>query len=373
MLELIVRRTTTMNRNTENTCSFTAHLVNFFSCLRDTTGLSGRYLNRAEISLIVKPITMILVLFLAGSAVSALELSVPAEFSYELRVPGKFNQISRPSSIFYDDQVGECFVADPGNNRIVIFDQKGNYVFEIAGTNHFSSPSEVAVDRDGFVWVLSSTSFSSCLTVFDFDGLFLRTLELPREIDDQPTRFRSFDLDRDKNIYLLDRNSTRIVVMDSQGSIKTSFEILGDYNAKDRGEEVIGRLRVENDLLLVPCGTSSVVYLYSKKGNLVGGVGYKGSNVGSLSFPVSAVMAGDSLVLVLDKHRDNVVCYDISGKFRGEFGGRGISPGWFYHPTLLETNNKNQVYIGQIFNGKVQACRIPEFICPSHDPGGEMK
>ena len=38
------------------------------------------------------------------------------------------------------------------------------------------------------------------------------------------------------------------------------------------------------------------------------------------------------------------------------------SPGWFYHPTLLEADADGLVYVGQIFRNKIQVCRIPDFI-----------
>ncbi|MDF1546006.1 MAG: NHL repeat-containing protein [bacterium] len=334
---------------------------------------SGRkYLNRAEIFRSLKSMGLALMLMLTFGSVAAVELAVPAEFSYEVRIPGKFDQIKRPASVFYDHELDELFVADAGNNRIVIFDKNGNFIFEFSGTSHFSSPSEVTVDENGLIWVLASSQTGRHISVFDFDGLFLREIELPGELDGQLTRFSSFDLDRDRNIYLIERYSAQIIVLDSLGNFKTKFGILKDYTPKEREEEFIGRIRVQNGLLLIPCGNSGVVYLYSTGGNLVSAVGYKGNSVGSLSFPVSAIMVNDSLVLVLDKHRHNVVCFDREGKFIGEFGGRGITPGWFYHPTLLEVGIGNSVYIGQIFNGKVQACRIPEFICPS-EAGGKKE
>jgi hypothetical protein len=66
--------------------------------------------------------------------------------------------------------------------------------------------------------------------------------------------------------------------------------------------------------------------------------------------------------MVLDKHRYTVVCFDSGGKFKGEFGGKGSSPGWFYHPTSIAANDGNSVFIGQIYLNRVQMCHIPEFI-----------
>jgi hypothetical protein len=75
-------------------------------------------------------------------------------------------------------------------------------------------------------------------------------------------------------------------------------------------------------------------------------------------------VAEDGTILVLDKHRFNVLCFNRWGKFLGEFGGRGTSPGWFYFPSLLGVDSSDQVYIGQVFLNRVQTCAIPEVIRP---------
>jgi hypothetical protein len=125
-------------------------------------------------------------------------------------------------------------------------------------------------------------------------------------------------------------------------------------------------MSVRGDLLLIPIPTLGSVYLYTRAGEFVRSIGFKGTNVGEMNFPVAAAVSDENLVLVLDKHRYNVICFDLSGKFWGEFGGKGLSPGWFYHPSLLAVDGKNQVYVGQIFLNRVQTCRIPDFIVERH-------
>jgi len=55
---------------------------------------------------------------------------------------------------------GEIFVADTGHHRLVIFDRKGNplggFGNQGEGPGSFEEPRDIAVDRDGFVWVLDS-------------------------------------------------------------------------------------------------------------------------------------------------------------------------------------------------------------------------
>jgi len=313
----------------------------------------------------IKVILFIVIFFSwawAKPTVRAAGLSVPAEFVRNLQVPGRANHLLRPSAIFIDHEFNEVFVADPGHNRIAIFDSNGVFRYEFAGGSYFSTPVDVAVDREGYIWVLGTSKDGRKLTVFDFDGLMPRQVPLPKAADSSTIPMASFDLGPDGEVYLLDEAELRVYVLDSRGSLIRRFDLLADLDAKVRREQVLGKLRVQNDRILVPSGSLGRVYVYDLDGRLLRTFGHKGTDQGELNFPVAAVLAPGGGIFVLDKHRFNVVCYGPDGKFLGEFGGRGSSPGWFYHPTLLDIDDHGLAYIGQIFQNKIQVCRVPDFI-----------
>ena len=91
-------------------------------------------------------------------------------------------------------------------------------------------------------------------------------------------------------------------------------------------------------------------------------MGHKGNNLSELNFPVAVTVNDDGIIMILDKHRYNVVCYNMNGTFLGEFGGKGYSLGWFYHPTKIASDGAGMVYIGQIYLNRVQICSLPRFI-----------
>ncbi len=301
-------------------------------------------------------------LVFSGATVMAQGMSVPAEFVRDIQVPGRANQILRPSAVFVDHQFNEIFVTDPGHNRIAIFDSNGVFRFEFSGGGNFSTPVDLAVDGEGFIWILGTTKAGRRLLVFDFDGLFMREVPLPLAADSSVITVASFDLGPDGNVYLFDRVGVRVYVIAPDGEFLRDFGLLTSLDEATRREQVLGKIRVQAGQLLVPCGSLGRVYVHDLDGALVRTFGRKGTRAGELSFPVAAVVTEDGTLLVLDKHRFNVVCYGPDGKFRGEFGGRGTNPGWFYHPTLLDCDSQGLVYIGQIFQNKIQACRIPDFI-----------
>lgn len=286
-------------------------------------------------------------------------LSVPAPFVRQLGLPGEANAFLRPSAIFIDRGHDEVLVADPGHGRIVILDGEGRYKFEFGGDG-LATPQDVAVDSQGRIYVLGTTREGRVLQLYDFDGLFLGTVDT--DTPDGPlTRAASVALDSSDNLYVLDVGDFRVCSWDASGGFRHSFEIIPDLDPAQRREQVLGSLAVIDDAVYVPVSSLGTVAVHGRNGDFVRFLGHKGNRTGDLNFPVDVSARGD-LVLVLDKHRFNVVCFDAEGRFLGEFGGKGLSPGWFYHPTLLETDDRDQVYVGQIFRNKIQVCRIPEFI-----------
>ena len=75
-------------------------------------------------------------------------------------------------------------------------------------------------------------------------------------------------------------------------------------------------------------------------------------------------------MLILDKNRFNVACFTREGRFLGEFGGKGFSPGWFFQPSLLAIPTPDQVVVGQIFQNKIQICTLPPFATQLGKSGG---
>ena len=63
-------------------------------------------------------------------------------------------QLSRPHAIAMDAD-GRLFVADRGNQRIVIFDQEGKF---LSRWTQFGMPSDIAIDRNGRIYVADSES-----------------------------------------------------------------------------------------------------------------------------------------------------------------------------------------------------------------------
>jgi hypothetical protein len=287
-------------------------------------------------------------------------LAVPADFDRLLTLPGESNQFLRPSAMTLDSHHDEILIADAGHNRVLIFDKQGIFRFEIQGGDVFSTPVDIAVDSQGLIYILASSREGRRIYIHDFDGLAMGVLPLPYSGTDSDIEAMSMAFDDDDHLYVTDKLSDSIRVFDTQGREINSWKI---EETMDEDEFIImGRITVHDYKVLMPLATSGTVHLYDTDGTLLKKYGHKGNNTGELIFPVSAELNRDGMVMVLDKHRFNVVCFAEDGRFVGEFGGKGMSLGWFYHPSLLVDLGDQGVLIGQVYNNWVQVCRIPDSI-----------
>lgn len=284
---------------------------------------------------------------------------MPADYIGQLQLPGQTDQFLRPQKVFFDPVAAELYVIDQGNNRIVVFDTHGTYRFEFSADVCCGSVHDLVVTSQGSIIALGSTKDGLRLMRFDFDGAFLGEIGGNIPWQNQPLRMTSLAIDSEDRIYILDESIPRIIRLSADFAYDMEFPILTDTDEKTIRETVFGSLSCSGEELLLPVSSSGVVFRYGVEGKFHGSIGRPGSKIGELNFPVAARITGDGMILVLDEKRFAVLCYAHEGGYLGEFGGMGVSPGWFYYPSWIAIDANDRVYVSQIFLNRVQVCRIP--------------
>ena len=302
---------------------------------------------------------LLLSLSMTGSAQDNPRLAVPATVVRELTPPGTANGFLRPGGIFVDNRFSEVYVSDLGHNRIVVFDTSGLYKFEFSCGGIFEIPGDLVADSRGFIYVVGS---GKAIYLFDYDGLYLRELQLSGLPQGLTLNISHLTIDESDNLYIVDETNHIVFTFDTQGTLRQQFSVLSDVPEKERREAMFGAPRVAAGLIYLPVSNLGTVYVYDLSGSFIRNIGDVGTDIGTLNFPVSVAIADDGIVMVLDKHRYNVVCFTADGQFLGEFGGMGFRLGWFYHPHFFALDNLGRCYISQIYLNLVQVCDLPKFI-----------
>lgn len=286
-------------------------------------------------------------------------LSVPAEFGYALRLPGMGDQIRRPSAVFVDHAHGEVLVGDSGLNRLLIFDREGLYRYAFNFTDQVGSVVDLCVDSSGFVYVLGTAREGRRILKYDFDGVFLEEVVCEGigawEIE-------SITVDAQDRIVVIGIDGMCSVV-ESTGQIVHRFDTMVSLPDASALEVVRGKPRVHQGRLYLPASAQGYVLVFElATGEPLPVIGVPGNTPGQFNFPVAVDVLPSGVVVVLDKMRFNVLCFAPSGRFLGEFGGKGFRNGWLYHPTLLAAVSDDKVVVGQILDQRVQVLHVPDFV-----------
>jgi hypothetical protein len=152
-------------------------------------------------------------------------------------------------------------------------------------------------------------------------------------------------------------------VVETTGRVVLSIDTATDADDTSSLGAVRGKPCAHQGLLYVPASTSGTVLVFElESGEALPSIGHAGSLPGEMTFPIAVDVLPSGVIVVLDQMRFNVQCFSPSGRFLGEFGGKGYRDGWMYHPTLLAAVQDDQVIVGQVMDQRVQLLRVPDFV-----------
>ena len=125
-----------------------------------------------------------------------------------LTTPGDF---AAPSNVAVDKE-GNVYVTDTLNNRVEIFDADGKFISLFGkhgdGPGYFARPKGIAVDGDGHIWVVDQ--YQDRVQVFDREGQLLTYLG---EHGNYPGQFASavgIAIDKNNHVFVTDQYPARL-------------------------------------------------------------------------------------------------------------------------------------------------------------------
>ncbi|MBQ9779683.1 MAG: YIP1 family protein [Clostridia bacterium] len=295
-------------------------------------------------------------------------------FSNDQGVP---DSLAAPQGVFVsepNDKYGKLiWVCDTGNNRIVVFDEKGEFfkiieepedsLFE---TDSVYKPVAMAVDQYNRLYIVSSTTYQGIIVMTDegeFTGfigaqkvaisawdIIWRRFQTDEQREQQEqlvsTEFNNIAINRDKGLVYVttstidDANVDGAIRNGSKDGIYSPVKLLNangdeimrrngfwipageiDYvNMSSDSDDVTGVSRII-DAAVGPLDTWSIIdenrnriYTYDFNGNLLFAFGDKGTMLGNLASIEAIAYQGDNM-LILDKTNDNITIYQ-----RTEYG-----------------------------------------------------
>ncbi len=285
--------------------------------------------------------------------------AIPAAPSYvqRLALPLRGDQLSFTRGVTADRHTGEVFVLDLVHNRALVFDSRGLFRFEMRGGEAFRAPRDVAVDPEGFLVLLAGHGGGPAILLLDFDGALLGKVTLTGLPEGAaPPDPVSLALSEDgKRLFVLDEANQTLWLGDIHGRVQRGVSLAGDLTPERLREQILSKVDVYGDTVLVAIPTAGRIALFSTDGEPRGQVGLKGTAPCQTAFPVAAALDAQGQVIILDKQRTlGMIWRPADNRCLVEFSGIGNAPGYLYEPTDLSLDAQGRVYISQGFEGRVQ-------------------
>ncbi|XP_078573787.1 uncharacterized protein LOC144860466 [Branchiostoma floridae x Branchiostoma japonicum] len=212
---------------------------------------------------------------------------------------GQFNS---PLGVTVSDK--EIFVVDCTNQRIQVFTLQGTFVrqFSTVVSGGQINPQDVAMNREGNLWVVGYTDSAEFAVLYNKDGRMLKTFGLWKT------------------------GEHRGVAVDTRRNHILITQITGDWP------------NLQGD-----------VQVFRPDGTLVRTVGRQQYSQG-----IMITMNGEGNILLSDWYNSCVYVYNDDGQFLFWFGGEGSGEGQLLHPCGICTDRVGNVIVADWGNSRVE-------------------
>ncbi len=222
------------------------------------------------------------------------------------------------------DPLGNVYVADSGNHRILAFDSAGQMLFEFGeagtGDDQFDNPIGIALAADGSLWV--SDPGLDRLQHFEESGTSVTTAGLGGDPLVNPIS----------------------ITIDSQGQ------------------------------LLVPEAGAGRVQRFDSNGIALASLGAPGTGDGQFGIPSGVAVDPSGNIHVADAEHHRIQTFSSAGEFSSSLGSIGTGPIQFKNPVGLAFDSDSDLFVADTGNQRVQqispaGSQVAELSLPSGGGG----
>jgi sugar lactone lactonase YvrE len=256
--------------------------------------------------------------------------------------------LTRPEGIACGEK-SAVIVADTANSRLIKYTLKGRNAktdMQIS-LPQLLTPVQVRLDSKGDIFALDGKT--GRIVHLGSDGVFMRYLE-PELHSKGSSTPRSFDIDGNNNIYILDIAAEGVIMLNSEGEYVKTIRFPREYGFFS-GISVDFKGRI---LLL----DSVNARLYASDKSFPGVFPFTDSLKPHVRFPTSLATDNSGRIYIADRNSSRIVVMAPDGSYLGKMSEMGWKEGQLNYPSQICINSAGKVFIADTNNSRVQVFEL---------------
>ena len=213
-----------------------------------------------------------------------------------------------------------------------------------ANSQNFTFPRDVELDSAGNFYVTDTNN--ERIIVFDDDGTYLREIA----VDGNPL---GITLNSTDHIFVSDRDD-RVLIYDNSGTfIKEFGDRFGDNGIRFDFRSN-GLATDANDNLYVTVDGRNNIQIFDSNGAKLRQFGSFGSNNTEFSSPTDIALDSDGKIYVVDTNNHRIQVFYNNGTYLRQFGSQGSNNNQFDAPSGIAIGTDGRIYISDTGNNRIQ-------------------
>ncbi len=244
------------------------------------------------------------------------------------------------------------------------------HIFDI--THDFSQPSDVAVSKDGLIYVVDGVN--SKIKVFNKDGSFVFSFGSKGSLNGQFKFPLGIDIGNSGKIYVADSGNHRVQIFGPTGSYMNQIRLHSTIKLADPTDVAVDE---SSNRLFVADNDNHYILVYDLSDmELFQTIGGPGSEKREFRYPFLLALDKNKYIYVTDVVNTRVQVFNPDGLFVTFIGGWGVEKGQFFRPKGVAVDRNNRVFVSDSYMGVIQVFKSSGggFISAVGDPDkGKVK
>ncbi len=280
----------------------------------------------------------IMAVLLAGLAAAAGDFT----FSFSIKGYHDDTRFGDPSAVAVSDRANALYIVDSKDAALYGFNLQGVPKSQESDKEKIGTPYAIAADKDGKLYV--TTADAGPVNVIDAeDKVTAIDLEIPE--GDKKARPGRMAFDRDNNFYVVDRENSRLYVLDKDRKLKMRIGGKGSKRGEFRQLQDVAVDRQGRIYALDALGIP--VQVCDKKGKYLYRFGFHGEGPQDIGYPSAIALDRNDQVWIVDKGQHCLKVFDRTGDFLRRFGSYGVGEGTLFDPVDIEIDGFGRIYVAE--------------------------